>query len=108
LSAAVRQRRSGSNSLVDSIARARCLELAAMRGPNLLDRIAGRLQAKLQTLASAETIDYGKPLRETLVVDIPLAIDHHLPLLRRLDLLTASGISRGAPAPGWREITEDH
>ena len=59
-----------------------------MRGPNLLDRIAGRLQAKLQTLASAETIDYGKPLRETLVVDIPLAIDHHLPLLRRLDLLT--------------------
>jgi aldehyde dehydrogenase len=43
---------------------------------NVLNRIADRLQANLQKLAVAETIDNGKPLRETLAADIPLAIDH--------------------------------
>src|SRR5438128_9144354 len=43
---------------------------------NVLNRIADRMEANLQTLALAETIDNGKPIRETLAADIPLAIDH--------------------------------
>jgi aldehyde dehydrogenase len=43
---------------------------------NILLRIADRLEQNLETLAYAETIDNGKPMRETLAADIPLAIDH--------------------------------
>ncbi|OZA07401.1 MAG: aldehyde dehydrogenase, partial [Methylotenera sp. 17-45-7] len=43
---------------------------------NLLLKIADRLEANLQLLATAETIDNGKPIRETVNADIPLAIDH--------------------------------
>jgi aldehyde dehydrogenase len=39
-------------------------------------KIADRLEANLELLATAETIDNGKPIRETLNADIPLAIDH--------------------------------
>ncbi|HRO33581.1 MAG TPA: aldehyde dehydrogenase family protein [Brevundimonas sp.] len=42
----------------------------------LLNRIADVMEANLQTLAEAETWDNGKPLRETLAADIPLAVDH--------------------------------
>jgi aldehyde dehydrogenase len=34
------------------------------------------MEANLQLLATAETIDNGKPIRETVNADIPLAIDH--------------------------------
>ncbi len=43
---------------------------------NLLLKIADRLEANLEMLAVAETWDNGKPVRETLAADIPLAIDH--------------------------------
>lgn len=43
---------------------------------NLLLKIADRLEANLEILAVAETWDNGKPVRETLAADIPLAIDH--------------------------------
>ncbi|MFP5476943.1 MAG: aldehyde dehydrogenase [Gammaproteobacteria bacterium] len=43
---------------------------------NVLLRIADRMEANLLTLAVAETIDNGKPLRETLAADLPLAVDH--------------------------------
>ncbi|WP_300452071.1 aldehyde dehydrogenase [Accumulibacter sp.] len=43
---------------------------------NVLLRIADRLESKLETLAYAETVDNGKPMRETLNADIPLTIDH--------------------------------
>ncbi len=43
---------------------------------NLLLKIADRLEANLEMLAVAETWDNGKPIRETLAADIPLAIDH--------------------------------
>ena len=43
---------------------------------NLLLKIADRLDANLEMLAVAETWDNGKPVRETLAADIPLAIDH--------------------------------
>ncbi len=43
---------------------------------NVLLRIADRLEANLERLAYAETVDNGKPIRETLNADLPLAIDH--------------------------------
>ena len=43
---------------------------------NLLLKIADRLEANLELLAYAETVDNGKPMRETLNADIPLTIDH--------------------------------
>ncbi len=43
---------------------------------NLLLKIADRLEANLEKLAYAETVDNGKPIRETLNADIPLAVDH--------------------------------
>ncbi|WP_424768485.1 aldehyde dehydrogenase [Paenibacillus sp. sgz302251] len=41
-----------------------------------LNRIADRMEANLELLAVAETWDNGKPVRETLAADLPLAIDH--------------------------------
>jgi len=43
---------------------------------NILNRIADRMEQNLATLATAETIDNGKPIREATAADIPLAIDH--------------------------------
>ena len=43
---------------------------------NILLKIANRLEANLEMLAVAETWENGKPIRETLAADIPLAIDH--------------------------------
>src|SRR5690554_4486450 len=43
---------------------------------NILLKIADRLEQNLELLAVAETWDNGKPIRETLAADIPLAIDH--------------------------------
>ena len=43
---------------------------------NLLLKIADRLEANLEMLAYAETVDNGKPIRETLNADIPLTVDH--------------------------------
>jgi aldehyde dehydrogenase len=43
---------------------------------NILLKIADRLEANLELLAYAETIDNGKPIRETLNADVPLSIDH--------------------------------
>ena len=43
---------------------------------NVLNRIADRIEQNLELLAYAETWDNGKPIRETLNADIPLAVDH--------------------------------
>jgi aldehyde dehydrogenase len=43
---------------------------------NILNRIADRMEANLEKLAVAEAWENGKPVRETLAADIPLAIDH--------------------------------
>ena len=43
---------------------------------NVLIRIADRMEANLEMLAIAETWENGKPVRETLGADIPLAVDH--------------------------------
>ncbi|HYM51705.1 MAG TPA: aldehyde dehydrogenase family protein [Candidatus Limnocylindrales bacterium] len=42
----------------------------------LLNRIADAIEANLEMLAVAESWDNGKPVRETLNADLPLAIDH--------------------------------
>ncbi|WP_247040801.1 acetaldehyde dehydrogenase ExaC [Arthrobacter rhizosphaerae] len=42
----------------------------------VLNKIADRIDANLELLAVAETWDNGKPIRETLNADIPLAADH--------------------------------
>jgi aldehyde dehydrogenase len=42
----------------------------------ILNRVADRLEENLELLALAETLDNGKPIRETRGADIPLAIDH--------------------------------
>ncbi|MCE9668076.1 aldehyde dehydrogenase family protein [Myxococcus stipitatus] len=43
---------------------------------NILLKIADRMEQNLELLALAETWDNGKPIRETLAADLPLAIDH--------------------------------
>lgn len=43
---------------------------------NVLLKIADRIEQNLELLAYAETVDNGKPIRETLNADIPLAVDH--------------------------------
>jgi aldehyde dehydrogenase len=43
---------------------------------NILNRIADRIEANLEALAVAETWENGKPIRETLAADLPLAVDH--------------------------------
>ena len=42
----------------------------------LLLKIADVMEANLELLATAETWDNGKPIRETTAADLPLAIDH--------------------------------
>jgi hypothetical protein len=39
-------------------------------------KIADRIDENLELLAAVETIDNGKPIRETRAADIPLAADH--------------------------------
>jgi aldehyde dehydrogenase len=43
---------------------------------NILLKIADRIEQNLELLAYAESVDNGKPIRETLNADIPLTVDH--------------------------------
>ncbi|MHA7277252.1 acetaldehyde dehydrogenase ExaC [Arthrobacter sp. HLT1-21] len=42
----------------------------------ILNRVADRIEENLEMLAVAETWDNGKPIREALAADLPLAADH--------------------------------
>jgi aldehyde dehydrogenase len=42
----------------------------------ILNRVADRLEQYLPFLAAVETYDNGKPIRETNLADMPLAVDH--------------------------------
>src|SRR5689334_3617193 len=42
----------------------------------ILNKIADRIEDNLESIAVAESWDNGKPVRETLNADIPLAVDH--------------------------------
>ncbi|MCX6408385.1 MAG: aldehyde dehydrogenase family protein [Propionibacteriales bacterium] len=43
---------------------------------NILNKIADRIEQNLEMLAVGETWDNGKPVRETMAADLPLAVDH--------------------------------
>jgi aldehyde dehydrogenase len=49
---------------------------SAAERARLLNKIADRMEEKLDLLATVETIDNGKPIRETKAADLPLCIDH--------------------------------
>jgi aldehyde dehydrogenase len=42
----------------------------------IMNRIADRVESNLNLLALVETLDNGKPIRETMHADLPLAVDH--------------------------------
>ena len=42
----------------------------------VLNKIADRMEEQLKVLAMVETLDNGKPIRETTAADLPLAVDH--------------------------------
>ena len=50
--------------------------MSATERSRILLKIADRMEERLSLLALVETIDNGKPIRETTNADIPLAIDH--------------------------------
>ncbi len=50
---------------VDPIARA-----------DILNKIADRIDENAELLATVETMDNGKPIRETMAIDVPLSSDH--------------------------------
>lgn len=49
---------------------------AAAERALVLNKIADRIEENLEAIAVAEAWDNGKPVRETLNADIPLAVDH--------------------------------
>ena len=49
---------------------------SAAERAKVLNKIADRMATNLRPLALAESLENGKPIRETLAADIPLAIDH--------------------------------
>jgi len=42
----------------------------------ILNKIADRIEQNLEMLALAETWENGKPIRESMAADLPLAVDH--------------------------------
>ncbi len=50
--------------------------MSAAARAQILNKIADRMESNLDILALVETIDNGKPIRETTHADMPLAIDH--------------------------------
>jgi aldehyde dehydrogenase len=51
-------------------------QTSATERSNILNRIADRLEQSIEKFALAETWGNGKPIRETLAADLPLAVDH--------------------------------
>ncbi|MBR9842295.1 MAG: aldehyde dehydrogenase [Rhodobacteraceae bacterium] len=49
---------------------------SATERSNILLKIADRIEENLDLIATAETWDNGKPIRETTAADIPLSVDH--------------------------------
>lgn len=43
---------------------------------NILLKIADTIEKNLPLLAAVETVDNGKPIRETMAADLPLVVDH--------------------------------
>src|SRR4029079_17955687 len=49
---------------------------SAAERARILNKIADKMEENLDVLALVETIDNGKPIRETTYADLPLAVDH--------------------------------
>lgn len=49
---------------------------SATERSNMLLKIADRMEENLEYLAAVETVDNGKPIRETINADLALAVDH--------------------------------
>lgn len=50
---------------------------SAAERARILNQIADRVEQNLDTLAMIETLDNGKPIRETTNADLPLVVDHY-------------------------------
>src|SRR6202051_4666380 len=50
--------------------------MAVAERARILNRVADRMEQYLPFLAAVETYDNGKPIRETNLADLPLAVDH--------------------------------
>ncbi len=59
----------------------------------ILNKIADVIEAHAEELALQETLDNGKPIRETRAADIPLGAEH-FQLLRRRAILAEEGSVR--------------
>jgi len=57
-------------------AKTRWGETSAAERARVLNKIADTIEANLEMLAVTESWENGKPVRETLAADLPLAIDH--------------------------------
>ena len=51
-------------------------KMAPAKRAAILNKIADRIDENLEHIAAVETVDNGKPIRETRLADIPLAADH--------------------------------
>ncbi len=49
---------------------------SAAERSNIMLKIADVMEENMELLARVETVDNGKPIRETMAADLPLAIDH--------------------------------
>jgi aldehyde dehydrogenase len=49
---------------------------SAAERARVLNKIADKMESNLKLLAMVETLDNGKPIRETTHADLPLAVDH--------------------------------
>ena len=58
------------------VAREKWARTSAAERAALLNKIADRMESNLKLLAMVETLDNGKPFRETMAADMPLAADH--------------------------------
>ncbi|MEO0512291.1 MAG: aldehyde dehydrogenase [Planctomycetota bacterium] len=57
-------------------AKAKWARTSTTERANILNQIAQVMEDNLELLALAETLDNGKPIRETTLADLPLAVDH--------------------------------
>ena len=51
-------------------------ETSVQERSRILNKIADRIEENLDLLATTETLDNGKPIRETMAADMPLVVDH--------------------------------
>jgi len=76
---------------------------SATERANLLNKVADRLEANLEKLATLETLDNGKPIRESTAADLPLAVDHFRYFAGAIRAQAALAAGDVASAVRWAE-----